>query len=66
MKPAPNLRAVPQSVESRLRALFSREDELLAELAQVRAEQRLERNAYATAHGLLLRPSLDQIRKVLS
>lgn len=65
MKPAPNLRAVPQSVESRLRALFSREDELLAELGQVRAEQRLERNAYATAHGLLLRPSLDQIRKVL-
>ena len=62
---ATKLRAVPPTPEHRLRASFRREDELLSELAKVRAEQRLARNDYAAEHGLLLRPSVDALRKVL-
>jgi hypothetical protein len=57
--------SIEQSPESRLRRLFAREDDLLAELAMVRAEQRFVRNQYASAHGLLMRPSVESLRKVL-
>ncbi len=63
--PARQLRAVTPSPESRLRAGFAREDALLEDLAQVRAEQRLARNDYAAEHGLLMRPSVESLRKVL-
>ena len=53
------------AVEHRLRDLFRREDELLAELADIRDEQRHARNEYAKGHGLLIRPSVEALRKVL-
>jgi hypothetical protein len=56
---------VPKSTEQRLRSLFARENELLAELAQVREEQRVARNDYASERGLLMRPSLEALRKVV-
>lgn len=56
---------IAPSSEHRLRRLFAREDELLAELAKVRAEQREARNDYASERGLLMRPGLAQVRKVL-
>jgi hypothetical protein len=59
------LRVVPLSPEATLRRLFAREDELLAELATVRAEQREARNLYASERRLLMRPGLEQLRKVL-
>jgi hypothetical protein len=65
MNPAPRLVSIEQSPESRLRRLFTREDDLLAELAMVRAQQRDARNLYASAHGLLMRPSVESLRKVL-
>lgn len=65
MNNAVRLKAVPESPEHRLRSLFTREDELLAELARVRVEQREARNTYASEHGLLIRPGLDALRKVL-
>lgn len=60
-----NLRTIAPSPESILRALFAREDELLAELARIRGEQVIARNDYAEAHGLLLRPGVETLRKVL-
>lgn len=64
MKPA--LRIIEaESAEARLRRLFAAEDALLAELARVRDEQRLARNDYASERGLLMRPSVDALRKVL-
>ena len=65
MTPAPALRAVPQSTESAMRLLFQREDDLLAELATVRAEQVRVRNVYAEENGLMVRPSVQGLRKVL-
>lgn len=59
------LAAVAPSPESRLRAAFAREDALLAELRQVRAEQVAARDDYASAHGLLMRPSVRALRGVL-
>lgn len=56
---------VEPSPEQRLRADFAEEDALLNQLARVRERQRKNRNDYATAHGLLVRPSLEQLRKVL-
>jgi predicted kinase len=61
----PRLAAVPQCAAARLRALFAREDELRKELAQVEAEQREARNLYAAERGLLVRPSVASVRKVL-
>lgn len=61
----PRLVTVEPSPEAMLRVLFDREDALLAELAAVRAEQRVARNDYAAERGLLMRPGLDQLRKVL-
>ena len=65
MPPVRNLRLV-ESEEDRLRRLFAREDELLAELAQVRAEQREARSDYAVRERLLMLPSMDQVRKVVA
>jgi hypothetical protein len=65
MTPATKLRAVTPSPEQQLRTLFTREDELLAELARVREEQRAARNDYASERGLLMRPSLEALRKVV-
>ena len=59
------LRMVEPSPEAVLRELFGDEDKLLAELKTVRARQKIARNNYAAAHGLLLRPGLTQLRKVL-
>ena len=65
MKPA--LRIIEaESAEARLRRLFAAEDALLVELARVRDEQRLARNDYASERGLLIRPSVDALRKVLN
>lgn len=66
MSAVPRLRSVKPSPESRLRASFAEEDRLIDELARVRAEQREARNDYAGEHGLLIRPGLEQLRKVLS
>lgn len=64
MKPA--LHIVPvEPADDRLRALFVREDDLLAELARVREAQRLARNDYASERGLLMRPSVESLRKVV-
>ena len=52
-------------LEEMLRSLFAEEARLLAELERVREDQRSWRNAYAEAHGLLMRPSLDALRKVV-
>lgn len=65
MTPAPIMRALPESPEQRLRSLFAEEDALLSKLADVRAGQKVARNDYAAAHGLLLRPSVEGLRKVL-
>lgn len=62
---APGVFSLGCVTERRLKALFGREDELLAELAKVRAEQTEARNRYAEERGLLLRPSIAAIRKVL-
>ena len=51
--------------DMRLRALFAREDELLAELAKVRARQVEARNDYASERGLLIRPGLRTLKEVL-
>jgi hypothetical protein len=64
-RPAPRLAAVPQSAESRLRALFAEEDDLRAALARNAEAQKAARNDYAEAHGLLLRPSVASMRKVV-
>jgi len=61
----PRLVDAPVEPEHLLRQSFKREDELLAELAQIRAEQREHRNSYAAAHGLLIRPSVEQLRRIL-
>lgn len=63
---APGVFRLGCPIEYRLRALFAREDELRAELARVRDEQRLARNDYASERGLLIRPSVDALRKVLN
>lgn len=65
MSAARNLHAVPQCPASRLRTLFAEEDRLRAELARVEAEQRQARNDYAAERGLLMRPSVASLRKVL-
>lgn len=62
---APGVFRLGCPAEHRLRQLFRREDELLAELADVRAEQRNARNEYASGHGLLMRPSVDALRRRL-
>lgn len=59
------LAAVPQSPEQTLRQLFAEEDEALALVKRIRAKQALARNDYAAEHGLLMRPGLEQLRKVL-
>lgn len=64
------LHAVPdappdESADERLRTLFAREDALLAELARVREAQREARNDYASERGLLMRPSVEALRKVV-
>lgn len=61
----PKLAIVAESAEHRLRRYFAREDELLAELAEVRARQREARNIYASERGLLMRPSVEALRKVV-
>ena len=63
MRPA--LHIVEQSAAARLRRLFAEEDALLAQLARVRADQRNARNSYAEELGLLMRPSLAAVRKVV-
>ena len=64
----PNLRiieATERSADERLRSLFRREGALRAELSRVLAEQKQARNAYAEERGLLMRPSVDTLRKVV-
>lgn len=63
--PARRLAAVPQSPEQDLRRLFAEEDALRRQLAVVEQEQKQARNQYAEAKGLLMRPSVASLRKVL-
>lgn len=62
---APGVYRLGCPTEHRLRALFAREDELRAELAKVRAAQVDARNDYASERGLLMRPSVETLRKVV-
>ena len=59
------LHALPPPCEQELRRLFAEEDALLVELAEVRAAQREARNAYSSERGLLVRPGLAALRKVV-
>lgn len=54
-----------EPAEARLRRLFATEDALLAELAEVRSEQRQARNLYAEERCLLIRPGLRVLREVM-
>lgn len=65
MTPARRLAAVPPTPEQDLRRLFLAEDALRQQLAEVDAEQKAARNAYAAERGLLVRPSVASLRKVL-
>lgn len=54
-----------ESTESILRRLFDAEDAKRAELAEIMAQQRMARIDYADERGLLIRPSLEVIRKAV-
>ena len=61
------LAIVPQapSTDDTLRDLFAAEDEAVAELARIKAQQRALRVPYARERDLMMLPSLAIIRKVL-
>lgn len=58
-------RREPVSAEAQLRRLFKREAAIMAELAEVRADQHRARQRYAARHDLLMLPGFDTLRRLL-
>lgn len=65
MKPQVRLKLIEPSTEQLLREAFALEDDLIDQLHRVSQTQKELRKRYAAEHGLLMRPSLETIRKAL-
>lgn len=61
----PQLKLIEPSSEQLLRDAFDLEDDLIDQLARVNLTQKELRKRYADEHGLLIRPSLEKLRKTV-